>query len=286
MKSIMVATDFSERSDRALRRATLLARQSGARLRVVHAIDDDMPERMTEGARGAAAALLETMQATVREVDGVPCETRIVIADPFAGIAQAAREDAPDLLVLGPHRRQALRDIFAGTTAERTIRAVDCPVLMVNGPPVGPWRRIVVATDLGDASARALGTFRRLGLSGDAEVSLLHAYTAPVETSESAAGPVGDWALHLEALREDSAERLRDFAGRTGASGWGHVLRPSVQGTAAEILSAAAEASADLLVVGTQGRSGATRFFLGSVAEAVLRNARCDVLAIPPVGLP
>jgi nucleotide-binding universal stress UspA family protein len=285
MKTIILATDFSERSDRALRRATLLARQSGARLLVVHAIDDDMPEAMTESARSAATALLESLQATVREADGVSCETRIVVADPHFGIAQAAGEERPDLLVLGPHRRQALRDIFAGTTAERTIRAVDCPVLMVNGPPVGLWRRIVVATDLGDASARALGTFKRLGLSGDAEVSLLHTYTPPEETSESAVDPVGDWALHLEALREASADRLAHFAGQTGASGWGRILRPAVMGTAAEILSAAGAASADLLVVGTQGRSGATRFFLGSVAEAVLRSATCDVLAIPPGGL-
>lgn len=51
--------------------------------------------------------------------------------------------------------------------------------------------------------------------------------------------------------------------------------------TAKEIVAEAAEWRADLLVLGTQGRTGPSRFLIGSVAEAVVRNALCDVLVIP-----
>ena len=48
MRTILVATDFSERSDRALRRATLFARAQGAKLVLVHGVDDDQPDRLAK----------------------------------------------------------------------------------------------------------------------------------------------------------------------------------------------------------------------------------------------
>ncbi|MBW8319646.1 MAG: universal stress protein, partial [Rhizobium sp.] len=133
----MVATDFSERSDRALRRATLLARQTGASITLVTAVDEDKPRRLVDEEKREAEALLREMSATVRNVDGVPCEARVVLAEPSQAIVQTASESRPDLLVIGPHRRQLFRDIFVGTTAERTIRNAPCPVLMVNATPAG-----------------------------------------------------------------------------------------------------------------------------------------------------
>lgn len=61
MKTIMVATDFSERSDRALRRATLLARQFEATMLLVHVVDDDQPRRIVDAERDEATKLLRQM---------------------------------------------------------------------------------------------------------------------------------------------------------------------------------------------------------------------------------
>jgi len=58
MKKILLATDFSERSVRALRRATLLARRFAASLVIIHVVDDDQPRRIVGGERDAASALL------------------------------------------------------------------------------------------------------------------------------------------------------------------------------------------------------------------------------------
>ncbi len=169
MKKIMLATDFSERSDRALRRATLLARQFEAALLIVHVVDDDQPRRIVESERDVASTLLRELRDTVQDIDGIPpCETRVELADPFVGIARAVEEVAPDLLVIGPHRRQALRDVFDGTTAERTIRSVTCPVLMVNAPPVGPYGHVMLTTDFSEGSKRAAKTCIGLGIARDA----------------------------------------------------------------------------------------------------------------------
>ena len=282
MKRIMLATDFSERSDRALRRATLLARRSGATVLVLHVIDDDQPSRVINSERKVAAALLRDLQGTMRSVDGVPCETRVEIADPFVGIAKVAKEECPDLLILGPHRRQTLRDVFVGTTAERTIRSVDCPVLMVNAPPMGSYRHVLIATDLSVAGAEMAKSCIGLDLS-TGTTSFVHVYQAPGERlAMSHTVPVDDWEAYLEEMRKEAESDLANFVKTLGCNSSRQYIRRGLHPPAEEILALAREETVDLVVVGTLGRSGLAKFFLGSVAEAVLRAAERDVLAIPP----
>lgn len=283
MQEIMLATDFSERSDRALRRATLLARQFGASLSIVHAVDDDQPQRVVAGERDVAFALLRDLRSTVQTIDGIDCETQVVLADPFAGIAQAVEKGKPDLLVIGAHRRQALRDVFVGTTAERTIRSVSCPVLMVNAPPVGPYRHVLLTTDLSEGAGRAAKVCAALGVAHGANVSILHVFDAPAaHLAMSHTLQADDRNAYLEELRKEASRSLANFVASVGWRSLRQVVRQERNPAAAEILSAAKEESADLVVVGTRGRSGLSRFLLGSVAEAVLRNADRDVLAVPP----
>ncbi|MBC8794215.1 MAG: hypothetical protein C6Y20_21710 [Tagaea sp. CACIAM 22H2] len=112
MKRLALATDFSERSDRALRRAVLLSRRSGAVIDLVHVIDDDRPRRIVEQEKHEAWLLLTELAGSLKSVDGVASTIRIELADPFAGILKSVDDPAPDMLVIGPHRRQILRDAF------------------------------------------------------------------------------------------------------------------------------------------------------------------------------
>lgn len=282
MKKIMLATDFSERSDRALRRATLLAQQFGGALSIIHVVDDDQPRRIVEMESAAASDLLRQLQSTVQFVDGVSCDTRVVLADAFVGIARATEEEAPDLLVIGPHRRQALRDVFVGTTAERTIRTVGCPVLMVNAPPVGPYRHVMLATDLSVAATRAATTCVALGLTDAADVSFVHVYDAPAtRLAMSHILPVNEREDYIDEQRREAAKNLAEFVKTTGVQSRRQLVRLGLQAPADEILKAARDEAAGLVVVGSQSREGVARFVLGSVAEDVLRMADCDVLAVP-----
>ena len=155
MKKIIVATDLSERSDRALRRATLLAKRSGAEILLAHFGDDDRPAHVMERARKSAADLLREQAATVSVVDGVACSFFVTAASASAGIIEAAQSYGPDLIVVGRNRRQPLRDSFIGTTAERIIGAATCPVLAAKATPVGSYRRILLAADLSDGCRTA-----------------------------------------------------------------------------------------------------------------------------------
>lgn len=103
----------------------------------------------------------------------------MVQATSFAGIVGAAQEIAPDLLVIGPHRRQVLHDVFAGTTAEWTIQSAACPVLLVNAPAAGKYRRVLQTTELLDDWRDALGRFALLGLGERLPNTLPYVFDAP-----------------------------------------------------------------------------------------------------------
>lgn len=283
MEKIMLATDLSERSDRALRRATLLAQQFGASLSIVHVVDDDQPQRIVDSERNAASVLLRELQLTVKNVDGVACESRVVLSDPFAGIARAAEEEMPDLLVIGPHRRQALRDVFVGTTAERTIRSVTCPALMVNAPPVAPYGHVMITTDLSEGSERVVKTGLALGIARGARASLLHVFDAPaVHLAMSYTMRTKERQTYLDDQGKAAARSLADFVTRLELRSIRQKVRQLQHSPADEILMAAREETADLVIIGTHSRSGVAKLFLGSVAENVLRSAECDVLVVPP----
>ncbi|ADZ70984.1 universal stress protein [Polymorphum gilvum] len=285
MKTILVATDFSERSDRALRRATLLARQTGAALTLVHAVDDDQPARLVAAARDAAILQLRDQGATLRDVDGLACETRVTLGAPFEATLRTADEMRPDLLVIGPHRRQALWDVFVGTTAERIIRASRVPVLMVNAPPLVAYRHALFATDLSEGSRQALETLLGLGLIEAVRLSIYHAYHAPALrlAMGHTLGKEGR-EDYLKEAEKDAARRLADFLGGLDVGRASRVVRLETSTAAAEIVAAAKELAADLVVVSTSGRTGLAKAVLGSVAEEVLRTADRDILAVPPRG--
>ncbi|MEI4263853.1 universal stress protein [Roseovarius sp. D0-M9] len=284
MKKILVATDFSERSDRALRRATLLARQLKASLAVVHVIDDDQPRRIVDAEQKQASTLLRQLAETLRDVDGLDCETQVILASPFAGIVKAVVALNPDLLVLGPHRRQVLKDVFIGTTAERTIRSVACPVLMVNAPPVGSYKHVLQTTDLTDGSRDALRRFPGLKLGDTAKSSLLYVFDAPaLRLAFGHSIPSDDQKHYLEDEQRHAARDLSRFVSSVGLEGTRQVVRYEEAAAQHEILKAAKTEKADLVVLSTHGKTGVAKLLLGSVTEHVLKSATIDVLAIPPV---
>ena len=137
---ILAATDFSTRSQRAVRRAGLLARDTGAELTLVHVVDDDQPPELVALERREAERILGEQIGAMAELRELQPRALVVEGDPFDGILRAAASASADLVVMGAHRKQLLRDILVGTTIERVIRTGPFPVLMVNQAVEQPYR--------------------------------------------------------------------------------------------------------------------------------------------------
>lgn len=80
MKTIMLATESSERSEQALHRAALLFWQFGASLSIDHVLEDDQPRRFIDSARDATSAFLRKLRNTAQNVDGMFWKTKVVLA--------------------------------------------------------------------------------------------------------------------------------------------------------------------------------------------------------------
>ena len=280
---ILAATDFSTRSNRALRQAGLLAQPGNAQLHIVHVVDDDHPEELIRVEKREAERLLDEQAASMPELSGVQPRLMVVTGDPFDGILKAAAGVNADLIVMGSHRKQLLLDIFIGTTIERVIRNGTFPVLMVNHEAQRKYENVVAAIDMSDASANAARVALSTGLISDKGATLLHAFVAVGKGKFFVAG--SDQASidnYVASERQRAVDELAAFlvANDLKRARWSlHVE----EGGPMEIISrAVSEMRPDLLVMGTQGRSGLSKILLASATEEALRSLNVDILAVPP----
>ena len=81
MTRILVATDFSTRSDRALRRASLIAGKTGASITLAHVVDADRVDQLIDADRAAASAVLADTASTLRDIDGIAADWIVKVED-------------------------------------------------------------------------------------------------------------------------------------------------------------------------------------------------------------
>ncbi len=132
-KKILFATDFSPASDAALHYATSLARDSGARLLILHV--EEIPAPYAAGEMVLPAPLYPNpeirrmLEAVVPDDSAVRYEHHLVQGSPAEEIVSVAHQQGVDLLVMGTHGRTGLKRVLMGSVAESAMRHADCPVL-------------------------------------------------------------------------------------------------------------------------------------------------------------
>ena len=278
--NILVATDFSTRSFRAIRQAGLLGR-AGGKLHVLHVVDDDQPADLVRIEKREAERVLREI-SSIPELEGVDARALVVEGDPFDAILRTARDVAADLIVMGAHRKQLL-DIFTGTTIERVIRKSTVPVLMVNNEAQRAYKKIVAPVDMSQASANALREGLSTGLiSKESSTTLVHAFTAWARGKMYIAGAdAAAIAKYVDDEKQNASKELSAFLAAHNLDKQGWAVRIE-QGEAIEVISqVASDLGADLLIMGTHGRSGLLKTLIGSVTEQALRSLPVDILAVP-----
>jgi len=294
--TILAATDFSENALSALDWAEEIARSHDARLVLFHALPPPItaaaapefvviPPEIYETQEQRAREHLEEL-AEKRRAAGAKAETRLSLGPSGQAILDAAQKEGADLVVVGTRGLTGLKRVFLGSVAARVIRDAPCPVLAIPAEEKGvhrPIRRLLVPTDFSDDAQRAVdAALRVLGaVSAEMKITLLHVWRVPIIFSPWATFPMDSFE---RGAAEDARRRLEEAAGPLRAQGYEVETRECQGEPADEIDRTAAAIGADVVAMGTHGRSGMSRVFLGSVAERTLPAAPCPVLTVHPEG--
>jgi nucleotide-binding universal stress UspA family protein/uncharacterized membrane protein YfcA len=266
----LVTSDGSEYSGGAIREALRMAQKCGARVRVISVVAGGGTELYAMGEQ-LLAKELNTARLHLDEVEkqaaasGVACETEVVQAGQIHDeiVNQAERMHA-DLIIMGRRGRRGLARLLLGDVTAQVIGNAHCSVLVVPRAAEVTGQHFVIASDgsrFGDAAAAAAGNLAKLCQTPVTVVSV----TMP---------------SHSEQRREEARQtvnRITSFLTKEGVSTQNVLLdgRPDTL-----IVEAAASKRADLIVVGSHGRTGLERVLLGSTTERILNQCACAVLVV------
>lgn len=267
LAKVLVAVDGSEFSAGAIRVATELTRAAGALLVVLTVL----PARHGSDVMGVDTRLaeqeeaLKLVQSTVAGVEASGVKTLAAThrgRSPAQGIVAAAKEHNADMIVMGRRGKYSLARAMLGGAVAKVIGGALCPVLVTPRASKMWERRILLASDGSPASETATRIAARLARARNLPLTVL-SVEVPKHSPERQAEAAKIVERTVAALRAEGI----DADGKVG-----HGLPPD------EIQTIVGQTGADLVVIGSEGRTGLGRVLLGSNSEAVIARATCPVL--------
>lgn len=278
---ILCATDLLPTSDSAIDRAGMLAGQLGADLSILHVVPPTESDQMLQEDVQCADRELKHRAALAQfRSESVP-DVRVRTGNPTRILIETVKDLAPDLVVLGRHRRLAW-GALSGTMAGRVLSERKYPVLIVDRMAWRPYHNIVLGLDRTVASAKALRVAETLLPKDGGRAVIVHAYEPPHDGMLTPAGIVGDVVSRYPAAWNHAVEaalRAKLTVASNDFSRYEVIIENATPSAA--IQKVVRRTRPDLLVLGTRGRGRLGRAVLGSVANRVLASARCDVLVVP-----
>ena len=212
-----------------------------------------------------------------RELGGLSCELRSVThPSPAVALCEQASEWKADLCVVGTHGRGGLSRLLLGSVAERVVRHAPCDVLVAR-PGAALDGCVLAPIDFSTGSETAVERARSLARKLDLPLELLHVHDESVPVVAEDGRSFVSSAAMKERLERHLAGVSEAYFGSDHDVGTTVITSRKVPDA---IVRFAADYHASLVVVGTHGRTGAARFFIGGVAERTVRLAPCSVLVV------
>jgi nucleotide-binding universal stress UspA family protein len=276
VKKILLPIDLDQPSREAMEASEHLASRFGSEILLTHVIDQRaaaVPEGKLEEARALAMDRLHAIATEMRD-RGFRVEPPIVsLGNPYEQIIACAESHAVNVIVTGPGNRNGAEGV--GSTTEQLVRRSAKPVWIARpGSPAGAGN-VLCAVDFSEASARALRNAVHLARSFEARLTILHVLEAvPAWLGGMFVGEYRDAEL------ADARSRLTNLLlsiDHEGVSTETLVLRGK---PASCIVETARDRDVQLIIMGSSGRTGLDRLFLGSASARVLRALPCSMVLV------
>ncbi|MBT2968747.1 MAG: hypothetical protein B6D72_16200 [gamma proteobacterium symbiont of Ctena orbiculata] len=297
-KNIVYFAEDTHEPDHALERAFLLAKNNQARLTMLDVIQPiDIPREVTdrfdfdlvERLKQQRLEQLEALADSFKSTDSLTY-AKVLVGTPFIEVIQAVATHGYDLVIKSARCCDGLSDRLFGSTDLHLLRKCPCPVWVDRPGAAAQYEQVLAAVDpmapANDNCAElVMDLATSLGRRESAKVDVVHA-----------------WTVHGESLLRDGRFRLSQteydlLMNQTKYQHWeplqellqnyalsaGDDTVHLVKGEPSTVIHQISDRlNADLIVMGTVGRSGIPGLFIGNTAEEVLQNTRASILAVKP----
>jgi|DewCreStandDraft_5_1066085.scaffolds.fasta_scaffold00044_28 nucleotide-binding universal stress UspA family protein len=279
LRRILLATDFSSCSERALQYAVSVARHYDATLYLAHVVSAETPTAAPTTASRPALRRAEQEMAnllTSGVLRGVPHQVLLSTGVLWDCLQKIITENSVDLVVVGTHGRTGVRKLMLGSAAEEIFRKSPCPVLTV-GPQVhheAPssirFQQILYACDLTPAAERATAYALSLAREFRAQLTILHAIS-DTETTRSG---------RREAMRRNVVAQLQALLPAEPRAEYSTQLLAAFGPAPTVILDRARALGADLIVMGVRRTASFPGHLPPATTYQVVCEAPCPVFTV------
>jgi len=286
--TILVPTDGSDHAVRAAKHGLALARLFDATVRVLTVVDvegatgpfdeADADEELVSQLEAAGDDAIESVEAVATESDRL--QTDVVTGTPAEAILDYTASHDVDMVAMGTHGRTGLDRYVTGSVTEHVVRHAEVPVLSVRAgshADPGQYDDVLIPTDGSEYASVAIDHGLAIAEQADARI---HAVNV-VDLGDLAASPnltaPTEMASEFESAGKDATDAIASRARDAGLD----VSTEVHEGIPAkDLLQYANGNGVDLIAMGTHGRTGLSRYLLGSTTERIIRHAEMPVLAV------
>ena len=286
--NVLFATDGSASSEQARAFVAAMPWPTATHIDVLHVDqfldgDLDLPVGKYSAEHQKLRAEIETQLAGVKAALAGPgrvVDTMLRLGRPASVIIDEARRTQASLIVVGSHGRGPFTSALLGSVAAEVVDHAPCPVLVARRGTLGG---IVLADDGSDGAKQAeqliaqWSFLRGVPIRAVSVYSLMPLY-ASIDPGAFIPGEV--YQDLMNDLTEAAKQTASGAKARLAALGVTVTAQLREGNAAQQIIAAASDARADLIVIGSRGRTGLERLLLGSVARNVLFHAPCSVLIV------
>jgi len=266
MKTLLVASDGSKFSKNAIREAIDIAKICSSKLIVVSVVKTNLEfesviPQVVEKEEKEVTKHLELVRNQA-EKEGVDCEAVVSLSEePYQDIIDRAAKHKANMIIMGTHGRTGMKRLMMGSVTAKVIGHAPCNILVL---PIGAkvdFKNVLIATDgskySDTAASEALGIAKRCGSS------LIAISVASSDAEITSA--------------KNNVKKVIETAEREGIRTKSVVAKGKPYES---IVETSKQKSADLIVLGSHGRTGLERLLMGSVTERVIGHSESAVLVV------
>ena len=294
MWKLLVPVDFCHGCTNAFNLALSLAKKQNSKIYLSHIISDpqiidplyasDIHQKMSfEEIKGKIEK--EMGEVYIKKARGISeIDTLITKGYAASEIVESAKKIEADLIVMATHARKILKHAFIGSIAEKVLRTSPCPVLTTKlGNEINfdkfDVKNILVPVDFSEHSEKGFKLSVKLARLFNARIHILYVLQ-PISFYPYYYGEYFSSEGVIIKMEEEVKDRLESLIREKGEGYKDITYKIQIGEPFQDILEKGKSIKADLIVMGTHGRTGFSHLLMGSVAERVVRLAECPVLTV------